>query len=591
MQEIQFYNKVVRGDGGALTFRPSSEDLATPFTRSEIPAASRNIGDILILGAGVSGLVTAYELLKIKKKYKLECKVTILEAADRVGGRSLTLRNNDEFTEVIKEGPLQGKRFKQKCKLETQKGAPYPAYLNAGPGRIPSAHTGLLQICKEIGVDLEVYIMESRSNLVYPWTKDLKLSPLVNRRVANDVRGHIAIDLYNRLPEMGAEKYKQLLRSFGALTLKEGSKTEYEYKGSQRSGYIKAAGTEPGVVIPPIPMEFLLGSEFWRSAVNFYQPEDYFWQTSSFQPVGGMDMIEKKLAEKIKAAGGEILLNSKVTRIDKTDDEKSFVIEYLDKDKPCTIKGEWCFCNIPILLMKDILVPAHFEPDFVKAITRVMDSPGFFEPTCKVGWQAPRKLWQRLDGMNEEPPVLPILGGISFTSHPMKQMWYPSDRINDELGVLTGAYNYTQNATEWGKLKPEDRLKAAREGAAELHGKEFAEQLKSGITIAWQNMPLLGGGWSNWKNLKPLPNEKNGLSEAEIARIMNLVREGSNKLHMLGDQVSFIPGWKEGAVAAAYEAVGHILDKVEPSLYEYKIRPVTQTTIPDTAALVYGHEY
>ena len=61
--------------------------------------------EVVILGAGVGGLTAAYELLKSKADYD---KVPVLEARDRVGGRSLTLRPGDKFTEVIKEGPLKG---------------------------------------------------------------------------------------------------------------------------------------------------------------------------------------------------------------------------------------------------------------------------------------------------------------------------------------------------------------------------------------------------------------------------------------------------------------------------------------------------
>src|SRR3974390_1626827 len=58
---------------------------------------------VLILGAGLAGLIAAYEL------HKAGYKVQVLEYADRVGGRCWTLRGGDTYTE------LGG--FSQKCEF------------------------------------------------------------------------------------------------------------------------------------------------------------------------------------------------------------------------------------------------------------------------------------------------------------------------------------------------------------------------------------------------------------------------------------------------------------------------------------------
>lgn len=90
----------------------------------------------LILGAGVGGPTTAYELLV----HEAGMEVTILEAQNRSGGRCLSLRTGDTLTEDedsklfgFVPGETQEVRFKQPA------GDSAP-YLNAGSGRIPSAH-------------------------------------------------------------------------------------------------------------------------------------------------------------------------------------------------------------------------------------------------------------------------------------------------------------------------------------------------------------------------------------------------------------------------------------------------------------------
>lgn len=129
----------------------------------------------------------------------------------------------------------------------------------------------------------------------------------------------------------------------------------------------------------------------------------------------------------------------------------------------------------------------------------------FLANTTKVGWQANRDLWQgspmkarlheayeaHVMGVPEsEVGVVPIFGGISWTEHEIVQIWYPSDAYHDELGVLTGAYNFSEVAFRWGEMSVEERLRVAREGAAKF-GKKFAEGLRDGVAIAWQNMPQI----------------------------------------------------------------------------------------------------
>ena len=65
---------------------------------------------------------------------------------------------------------------------------------------------------------------------------------------------------------------------------------------------------------------------------------------------------------------------------------------------------------------------------------------------------------------------------------------------------------------------------------------------------------------------------------------MNTIRKGQHNFHVIGDQVSWLPGWKEGAAAVASEIFG-VLTKVK----DFSILEIEQ--VPNTAALVQGHMY
>ncbi|WP_430409477.1 flavin monoamine oxidase family protein [Kordia sp.] len=576
--------------------------------------------EAVVLGAGVAGLSIACELLK-HTKYK----VTILEAQNRVGGRSLTVRPGDSFTENPENKPTTS--YTQTCNFTVEDMYNVP-YLNCGPGRIPSAHRDVLNYCKTLGVKLEVYVMQSRSNVVYDGKKfvDAKGNPeaIVNRRLANDPRGyfsqflHALPALLKTIEQSGdATKYKEFLRFVQPLieALDESEDNEVKFKDwvkkfgnlsqsgifekTSRSGYTELPGKtmlgEEENIIPKLDFTTMLDSEFWK--LSFYQPDDFLWQQTSFQPVGGMDMIVKALAIEVQKLGGTIILNAPVTEISRKGDQ--YNVRYSNGDTTETKTAHKCFSNMPIPLLQDKITKGLFtNSDFEKALRTVFDHKEFLRPTVKVGWQSKRKYWQDPENKN----TVPIFGGISWTKNPMVQMWYPSNDYHQNLGILTGAYNFSGNAEKWGNQEPQWRLDEARKGAEQLHGKAFADQLKHGLTVAWQNIKTQRGGWVDWIKIDDQTKDPN-LNYHEILRIrkrkmvnrsanehpphesaewvFNTLQEGDHGFYIIGDQLSSLPGWQEGAIASALIAFGLCTDM--EGFEAPKLRQV-----PYTAQLVEG---
>src|SRR5207237_2106068 len=96
--------------------------------------------DVIVLGAGISGLVVAYELNKLGYDFR------ILEARDRVGGMSWTVRRGTEHTEINGEH--------QVCTFDDG------LYINVGQWRIPYTHNGIHRYYKELGVLHHMIVIE-----------------------------------------------------------------------------------------------------------------------------------------------------------------------------------------------------------------------------------------------------------------------------------------------------------------------------------------------------------------------------------------------------------------------------------------------
>jgi monoamine oxidase len=507
------------------------------FARQPLPPNSGTGKSVVILGAGIAGLTAAYELKNAHYD------VTVLEAQNRIGGRNHTVRRGNVLEEIT------GTR--QVCRFDDG------LYLNAGPGRLPYHHTAILEYCRILDVPLEVYVMMTRANLFqnskgYADRPAFDGKPMVNRRIANDTRGYIsellakAINkgaLDDRLNAHDKEALLDLLTVFGDVEKSKG----YVYEGSSRSGY----DIQPGIlpcpeVVQKLTLQSLLDANFWK--FRFYQSEEYEWQPTLFEPIGGMDGIVKGFERHV---GGLVRTERVVTRVHTYDDHVE--VEHRGPGGATELqKADWCISTIPLPILNKI--SNNFRDDYKTAIENVK-----FADTCKVGWQANRRFWER----DEE-----IYGGISYIHHNITQMWYPSHGYLGDKGVLTGAYNYDDNAREMGDMELPDRLDLAMKGAQRLHPR-FAEFVPKdlGLSIAWQKVPHQLGGWA----------DDIDCNSSTYRRLLLPER----RFWVSGDQVSQISGWQEGAIRSAL----YVLERIHnPALLEEGTRAPRLKAAPRRAA-------
>ena len=226
----------------------------------------------------------------------------MLEARERPGGRNFTGRNGTRVEFV--DGTVQT--------IQWEDGN----YQNLGPARLPSTHWTMLNYVRELGVPLEVEINTSRSSLLQN-DKANGGKPVPQRKAINDTRGNVS-ELLAKCIKRGAldaeftpqdkERMMDFLAVYGPLD-KSGA-----YVGSDRAGMKIApgAGTQMEVDELPLDMRTLLDGNFWDGML--YE-EDWPWQATMFQPVGGMDRIPYAFA---KSLGPIVEYNSPVTEIRKT---------------------------------------------------------------------------------------------------------------------------------------------------------------------------------------------------------------------------------------------------------------------------------
>ena len=473
---------------------------------------------VVILGAGIAGMTAAMELRKAGYD------VRILEFNSRPGGRNWTLRGGDSFTEL---GGLR-----QVCQFEQG------LYFNPGPWRIPYHHRAILDYCRRLGVALEPFIQLNHNAYLHA-AGAFNGVPQRVRDIKTDFQGHVS-ELLAKVTQQGRldeavsredrEMLLQALRSWGALD------ANYAYKANLVSGFFRGYAQGPGgglgaAPVPgqPVDLSEILQSRLWRYLLNF---SAHTFQSTMFQPVGGMDMIGKAFARQV---GDLIRHGAKVTRIQQ--DEQGVTVTYTDISSPATTqqaKADWCVCTIPLSILSQI--PTDVSRRMKAAIDAVP-----YTPSVKIGLQFKRRFWEEDDA---------IFGGISYTDLPIRQIAYPNTGYNSAgKGVLLGAYLFDgPNAYEFTSMHPDERVARAVEFGARLHP-QYGSEYENGIAVAWHRVPFTLGCAGNWSE------------EARAEHYDNLC-EIDGRIVLAGEHVSYIPAWQEGAILSALDAVTRLHDRV-----------------------------
>jgi monoamine oxidase len=488
----------------------------------ELPRNSAPGKTVLILGAGLAGLAAAYELTRAG----FTCHV--LEAQGRAGGRNLTIRHGS----VVVEESAEHGTTEQRCNFDEG------LYVNLGPGRIPYHHRRMLHYCSELGVPLEIYVIQTTANLFH--VKDaFGGQPQVRRRINNDADAYIG-ELLSKAVNQGnldqaldaadKEKLLGLLAIFGDL--QAGKPCPPNGRCPSRNSLCEDPASVTDLCDPRLRLGFkdLLNSQFWQH--RFYGEENFDYQPTLFQPIGGMDKVIEGFKRKV---GHLIQYNCAVTKINLVNDGVEVVYRDRRQGRELMKRADYCLSSIPLPVLQKI--PGNFSDEFKKAVAQ-----GRFSPVCKVGWQANERFW--------ESDRYQIFGGVSFTDEIIREIWYPSHGFFQKSGALVGAYMSGNDAAEFGKMSCEQRLTVARSIASKFHP-EFADErivpTHLGLSIAWHNVPTQLGGF---------PGLGQDRTEARKAYLRLLEPDG--RFHVIGDQVSPLGSWQEGALMSMEHVVKQV---------------------------------
>jgi monoamine oxidase len=493
------------GGAGAALAAMQMLGLSMPTSAAaadfSLPPSSGSGRSVVVLGAGIAGLVAAYELRQAGYD------VTLLEARDRAGGRAWTIRGNDRI--IQNDRPLQQASFSDGL------------YFNAGPARIPSWHHVILGYARRLNVPLETFV---NSQLATGWDFGGKVRR--GRQMVYDLHGRMgellakAIDqhaLDSAMPKDELGAFRQFLQFYASLD----DKGVYRPLGS--SGY---SAWPEGYAHPPVPIDPLALKDILPSrGAAFPQIFDSIidMQPTMLQPVGGMDRIAHAIYEQVKPS---VRFNEPVSAIRREGNRVR--VEH----RSGVTRADYAVVTLPGHLL------ARIPNDFSPAKNAALKNLNYLK-SAKVAFEAPR-FWEA-DG---------IYGGLAWTDRLNENVIYPSDHHHAPRGVLVGAYvaGWTHQDTPeaFTKLPIAEQIRISRDSIEALHpGK--SQLLQGPVAVNWGQVPYSEGVGALWGD-GPADVGPRGAQYSEL-----LNPEGP--IVFAGEHLSYVGLWQEGSAMSAHEAL------------------------------------
>lgn len=502
---------------GAMGLAPTKAEAASTAFRApragDFTSTGRSPASVVILGGGVAGLVSAYEL----GKAGYQC--TIIEPRDRPGGRNFTARAGTTQTDLFGQT--------QTCTFADGQ------YMNCGPARLAQWMV-TLEYCRELGVPIEAFSNQNADAFLYNSSTPMT-APQRWRSAKADVYGYVG-ELLAKATSQGAldqeltsddkERLITFLQRWGSLG---SASSGYAYTGSANRGYsvYPGAAGQPGTELGPVPGL----SEVFASGVGQYFSFEFGFDMAMmmFQPAGGMDQIPQALSRAI--GPDKILLGCQATGI--TDGTDNVTVTYTDRTgHPRSITADYAIAAMPPWYIAGL--NSNLGSDVQTALAAVKPSSA-----SKMGLEYKSRWWET---------DYHLYGGVTDTDLDLSVIWTPSYGYHGDRGVIIGYYNTGAASDMYGQMTPLQRQERALTLGAQIFGPKYRSEFASSFSQSWHYIPHLEAAWHNG----PTPDTP----------VMKPLVDPAGRVYYAGDWLSYMDAWQHGAISSAREVVSKLNARV-----------------------------
>ncbi len=460
----------------------------------------------MVVGAGLAGLVTAFELEQRGHE------AIVLEAdPGHIGVRVRTARFEEGY------------------------------YGEFGAMRIPTRHNLTRLYIQKFGLPLRPFVNYNPRGYYHVRGQRFRLEdePRLNRlyELSNFEKDKSPFDLWDAT----------VLRALRSLSDDE--------RADLRSASFRTDGAR---ALDRVSLEDLLrrsglsdeGIEFltvaWSSetslqtaaSVVIREENEETWSLDFDEVVGGLDRLPRAFAGALKSP---VRNGARVTRIEQDPFRPKVAAWYTTpRGENLRVEGDVLICTVPLGVMSRIEFAPGLSGPKLRAVRQMT-----YDSATKVLMLARQRFWETGDGIH---------GGGSVTDLPIALTYYPSDNmaknpaVSSGPGVLLASYSWAQTARRLAALPPAERHQLVLEQLAKVHPQlqnpaPYVERMAS---WSWDNHPFSAGAFC-W--FSPLQHEH------QYRHL--LAPEG--RVYFAGEHASLTPTWQQGALESGLRAVSQIL--------------------------------
>lgn len=479
----------------------SAAGLAVAGSAGFFGAAAAGVPDVLVLGAGLSGLNAALML------EDTGFRVTVLEGTDRIGGRVFTSKDGE-----------------------------VPGHPELGASGVGGHYAGVRHMAERFGVPLVrerprtdaregelMYHVRGAGIEIKDW-KDHRLNPFLS-----EDRRTLPLHIFQFL---AAREVENPLPIGNLEAWQSGNYGDYDISVYD---FLKARGVPEAAIRLGTGINMSYGTtERDLSVLMALQSSNLisslYGDGNTFDRVpragrGGNQRIPEAMARGLKS---DIIFNQHITGIRSLSEG----VEVQTRGGQ-VYRARYCICTMPFSALKLVHMDPYLEGLQAEAVETLGYTPVFqahFVPT--------RRYWE-MDGL---PPSM-------WTDRsPGRFMALKNDPSNPDEVTSCLAYANGAMALYLDRLKPEDAVALI---LSELAGMRPSTKdvLKHVKTWSWNRNPFAGGAYAYWK-------------PGQITRFSREMREPWHRIHFAGEHTAVLNRGMEGAMESGERAAFEVMDRI-----------------------------
>ncbi|EEM89907.1 amine oxidase [Bacillus thuringiensis serovar vazensis] len=458
---------------------------------------TKNPKQIIIVGAGISGLVAA-SLLK-----EAGHKVTILEANNRIGGRIYTIR--EPFSRGL--------------------------YFNAGPMRIPDTHKLTLAYIRKFKLPLNLFINKTASDIIYTNNIKKRLSifeknpSILGYPILEREKGKTA-------EELMLEVLEPILNYIKKDPNKNWSIVEKKYKAYSLGTFLTEYYSDGAIDMIGVllDMEAYMG----MSLIEVLREMVFFTSTTKYYEItGGMDALPKAFLSQLNE---NIFMRYKVEKIIQENSKVMMQVNHEQTIERFMVTGDVAIVTIPFSALRFVEIQPYNLFSYYKR--RAIRELNYIAAT-KIAIEFKSRFWEKAGQY----------GGKSITDLPIRFTYYPSYGIHTPgAATVLASYTWADEALTWDSLPDRERIRYALKNLAEIYGEIVYSEFVTGTSFSWSQNPYSCGAFTAFEPGQEL-------------ELFPYITPPSGKVHFAGEHTTLTHGWMQGAIESGIRVAHEVNEK------------------------------